>query len=62
MGKGTELLTTLVGLGIMVALCVILITFIGRASSVPGKETEKGDVTSFHYFRLARCRAVFWKA
>ena len=31
MGKGMDLLTTLIGLAIMVALCVILVTFIGRA-------------------------------
>jgi hypothetical protein len=32
MEKGTELLTTLLGLAIMVALCVALIMFIERAS------------------------------
>jgi hypothetical protein len=31
MGKGTEWLTTLVGLAIMVALCVVLINFIESA-------------------------------
>lgn len=31
MGKGTDLLITLVGLAIMVALCVILIKFIEKA-------------------------------
>jgi hypothetical protein len=31
MGKGTELLTTLLGLAIMVALCIVLIRFIEGA-------------------------------
>ncbi len=31
MGKGTDLLTTLLGLAIMIALCVVLIRFIERA-------------------------------